>query len=96
MYINKTSHNIKVGVKETKALTALERGGRVAAAASVVRAFAGVVGNGVSRARCITFVSMLLREEVLAGGAALDAAADFRPVDFLAGGGEGAVLGSFF
>lgn len=39
---------------------------------------------------------MLLREEVLAGGAALDAAADFRPVDFLAGGGEGAVLGSFF
>lgn len=41
---------------------------------------------------------MLLREEVplAGGGAAFDAAADFRPAGFLAGGGEGAVLGSLF
>ena len=92
--MNKTSHKAMAGARATNIWTAGERGGRIGAAA--VRDFAGVVGNGVSRARCITFLSMLLREEVLAGGPAVDAAADFRPVGFLAGGGEGAVLGSFF
>ncbi len=96
--MNKTNHNATVGANEVMARAALERGGRSGAVA-VVRDFAGVVGNGVSRARWTTFLSMLLREGVLVPvpAAGFDGpAADFLPVGFLAGGGEGAALGSFF
>ena len=84
--------NVKVGINDVNILPSLEERRRDAVAA--VRDFAGVIGNGVPNARFTTFSSMLLRE-VLAGGPP-DAVVDFRAAGFFAGGGEGAVLGSFF
>jgi hypothetical protein len=99
MYKNKAIHKARVDANKESKLAALERvlSRDPDVPAVAVRDLAGVVGNGVPRARCTTFLSMLLREEVpLAGGGVFVAAADFRPVGFLGGRGEGAVLGSFF
>jgi hypothetical protein len=102
MYMNKINHKARDGAKVERILATLERGlgrdgPRVGAG---VCDLPGVTGNAVASARCTIFLSMLLRGVVaalLAGGVAeFAAAADFLPAGFLAGGGEGAVLGSFF